>query len=172
MRDNKIIKALEYLTYGGNFCLRCEHKIITGDNRCGIDGCNIAKKALDLINRLEAEIERLECSIISQDEEKLSYAAMLIKEEQERIRLEQIRRLEAEIERLQKVINTDIVFVGRRQGKTQEANRLIRLRVEEIKSEAIKEFAERLCEGRVSNDPVVIAVKVELKEMRKEDEGK
>ena len=78
MRDNKIIKALEYLTYGGNFCLRCEHKIITGDNRCGIDGCNIAKKALDLINRLEAEIERLECSIISQDEEKLSYAAMLI----------------------------------------------------------------------------------------------
>ena len=31
-----------------------------------------------------------------------------------------------------------------------------------LKSEAIKEFAERLCEGRVSNDPVVIAVKVEL----------
>lgn len=96
MTDSEIVKALEYLTYGGNFCLRCEHKIITGDNRCGIDGCNIAKKALDLINRQKAEIERLECSIISQDEEKLSYAAMLIKEEQERIRLEQIRRLEAE----------------------------------------------------------------------------
>ena len=37
----------------------------------------------------------------------------------------------------------------------------------QIKAEAIKEFAERLCEGRVSNDPVVIAVKVEL-----ESEGK
>ena len=35
----------------------------------------------------------------------------------------------------------------------------------EIKSEAIKEFAERLCKGRVENDPVVIAVKSELKEM-------
>ena len=29
----------------------------------------------------------------------------------------------------------------------------------------VKDLAERLCEGRVSNDPVVIAVKVELQEM-------
>ena len=35
-------------------------------------------------------------------------------------------------------------------------------RPDEIKSEAIKEFAEGLCDGRVSNDPVVIAVKTEL----------
>lgn len=34
----------------------------------------------------------------------------------------------------------------------------------EIKSEARKEFAERLCEDRVSNDPVVIAAKCLLKE--------
>jgi hypothetical protein len=33
------------------------------------------------------------------------------------------------------------------------------------KEEAVKEFAERLCADRVSNDPVVIAVKAELKEM-------
>ena len=33
------------------------------------------------------------------------------------------------------------------------------------RAEAVKEFAERLCEGRVSNDPVVIAVKAELKGM-------
>lgn len=32
----------------------------------------------------------------------------------------------------------------------------------QIKSEAIKEFAERLCKGRVENDPVVIATKAEL----------
>lgn len=31
----------------------------------------------------------------------------------------------------------------------------------------VKEFAERLCEGRVSNDPVVIAVKVELEMLTK-----
>lgn len=35
----------------------------------------------------------------------------------------------------------------------------------QIKFEAIKEFAERICKDRVSNDPVVIAVKVELAEM-------
>lgn len=34
-----------------------------------------------------------------------------------------------------------------------------------IEYRAIKEFAERLCADRVSNDPVVIAVKAELKEM-------
>lgn len=34
-----------------------------------------------------------------------------------------------------------------------------------VKCKAYKEFAERLCEGRVSNDPVVIAVKVELAEI-------
>lgn len=32
----------------------------------------------------------------------------------------------------------------------------------QIKSGAIKEFAERLCKGRVGNDPVVIATKAEL----------
>ncbi len=40
-----------------------------------------------------------------------------------------------------------------------------------IYSEAVKEFAERLCEDRVSNDPVVIAVKAELKEMVGENNG-
>ena len=35
--------------------------------------------------------------------------------------------------------------------------------IKEIKSEAIKEFAARLCKGRVENDSVVIAVKAELK---------
>ena len=36
------------------------------------------------------------------------------------------------------------------------------------RAEAITEFAERLCEDRVSNDPVVIAVKTELKMMKGE----
>ena len=61
-----------------------------------------------------------------------------------------ITRQKAEIERLKATVDsfTDI-------GKLYS----------EIKAEAIKEFAERLCEDRVSNDPVVIAVKCELKEM-------
>lgn len=35
----------------------------------------------------------------------------------------------------------------------------------QIKTKAIKEFAERLCEGKVSNDKTVIEAKVLLKEM-------
>lgn len=54
---------------------------------------------------------------------------------------------QAEIERL------EIKIEG-----VQEANAILR---EHIRK-AVKEFAERLCEDRVSNDPVVIAVKVEL----------
>ena len=58
--------------------------------------------------------------------------------------LDLINRQQADIERFRKILNADVVFVGRMQGKTQEANRLIRLRVAELKTEAIKEFAERL----------------------------
>lgn len=39
-----------------------------------------------------------------------------------------------------------------------------------IKAEAYKEFAERLCEGKVSNDKTVIEAKVLLKEMVGEEE--
>lgn len=39
----------------------------------------------------------------------------------------------------------------------------------EIKAEAYKEFAERLCEGKVSNDKTVIEAKVLLKEMVDEE---
>lgn len=35
-----------------------------------------------------------------------------------------------------------------------------------IRFEACKEFAKRLCNNRVANDPVVIAVNVELKQMK------
>lgn len=78
-----------------------------------------------------------------------------------------INRQKAEIERLQKgnkllSENADTAF----QDGLNEAQELYALQVEgEIKSEAIKDFAERLCKGRVSNDPVVIAVRAELKEM-------
>lgn len=37
--------------------------------------------------------------------------------------------------------------------------------MKKLKEKAIKDFAEKLCEDRVSNDPVVIAVKTELKFM-------
>ena len=82
-----------------------------------------------------------------------------------------IKRQQAEIWRLTNEnailsINADNAF----QEGLNENRQLFKNEVEaEIKSEARKEFAERLCEGRVSNDPVRIAVMVELEMMEKEN---
>lgn len=66
--------------------------------------------------------------------------------------LDLINRQKAEIKKLQKEKDSKLVMC-------------IANDKDKIKSEAIKEFAERLCKGRVSNDPVVIAVQAELKDM-------
>ena len=118
MTDNEIIKALECCvkTEFISDCAKCE--------MFAIDCKDILiENALDLINRQQAEIERLEA---------------------------------------------------------QHREMCIGMKV--LKKKAIEKFAERLCNGRVSNDPVVIAVRTELKCMkemtevetnqRKEDEGK
>lgn len=47
----------------------------------------------------------------------------------------------------------------------QVANTALSNEILETKSEAYKEFAKEICKDRVSNDPVVIAVNVELKQM-------
>lgn len=64
--------------------------------------------------------------------------------------LDLIKRLQEEIERLKKE-NNQFADIGKMYS--------------EIKSKAIKEFAEWVCEGRVANDPVVIAVRCAVKEM-------
>ncbi len=85
--------------------------------------------------------------------------------------LDLIKRLQVENERLKKEnailsTNADNAF----QEGLNENRELFKNEVyAEIKSEARKEFAERLCDGRVSNDPVVIAVKVELEMMDGKD---
>lgn len=52
----------------------------------------------------------------------------------------------------------------------QEVGIAIPLDMSEMKANAYKEFAERLCEGKVSNDKTVIEAKVLLKEMVGEEE--
>ena len=54
-------------------------------------------------------------------------------------------------------------------GEGQQILRMSADEFEKAKAEAVKSFAKRLCEGRVSNDPVAIAVQVELKEVTYED---
>ena len=72
--------------------------------------------------------------------------------------LDLIKRQKAEIELLKEAttntINTSIEFGLDKEGQIKKA-----------KVEAVKEFAERLCADRVSNDPVVIAATCMLKEM-------
>lgn len=68
--------------------------------------------------------------------------------------LKEYNRQKAKIERLQKAIKVQDIMIEQQDYKIKTA-----------KSEARKELAERLCKDRVSNDPIVIAVKVELKEM-------
>lgn len=117
MTDNEIVKALE--------CCFIERE----HTNCPLKqfGSNVtecrremAKNALDLINRQKEEIERLGTAT---EEAVACYN-----------RMESLYHIKC-----------------------------VELKV--AKAEAIKAFAERLCEGRVSNDPVVIAAKCFLKEM-------
>lgn len=90
--------------------------------------------------------------------------------------LDLINRKKAEIERLEREIedleSTQEITPEAKHLVDTKADKVISLMNEiiksqdQIKSEAITEFAERLCEDRVSNDPVVIAVKTELKMMK------
>lgn len=81
--------------------------------------------------------------------------------------LDLINRQKAEIKGLHKEnkilsVNADTAF----QDGLNENRDLFKKEVEaEIKAETIKEFAKKLCENRVANDPVVIAANVELKQM-------
>ena len=64
MTDNEIIKALEGMTYGGHSCMHCKYGTTKSEDRCGLQGCKIGRDALDLINRQQAEIERLQKIIV------------------------------------------------------------------------------------------------------------
>lgn len=99
MTDKEIIKALEDCsTYAYHYC-----------SECGFKDGDLLKAALDLINRQQADNERLKKLLAEADTSYNKCAKRFYKE-------------------------------------------------------GIKEFAESLCKDRVSNDPVVIAAQIELKE--------
>lgn len=137
--------------------MTCKHKIDKGDNRCGIKGCNIAQQALDLINRQQAEIERLqklqkptETSGFKIENGKVVFYTNI---------LNGYRHEYKDLEEIAKELNLMLQSCY----KCDEVVSPYKGNLKTAKTEAIKEFAERLCEGRVSNDPVVIAVKTEFK---------
>ena len=73
--------------------------------------------------------------------------------------LDLINRQRAEIENLRAIIDAELDTIH---DLGDDYERAIEAEGMHIKK-AIKEFAERLCEGRVSNDPVVITVRAELR---------
>ena len=94
LTDAEIKKALTKVLYGGHGCKDCKYDNGKGDDRCGLKGCKIARYALDLINRQEAEIKHLdiESDILKADVENLNRICDEVNAENE--------TLKAEVERL------------------------------------------------------------------------
>ena len=136
MKDNKIIKSLECCTSFD--CEHCDYEIREEIKTLQCND-NLMKDALDLINRQRAEIE-------------------LYKDYNDKL-MEKLGKCKIAVgiteEERNQLLNH--YFIDTEFGNGTPLQR--------ARAEAVKEFAERLCEGRVSNDPVVIAVKYELKEM-------
>ena len=156
MKDNDVIKALE-CCIRNEYCCTCEECPLDTYPQCEEV---LYRETVDLINRQkaeikqkdteigilirkketlrdelaekQAEIERLQDIIISNDEERLSSSAIMMKKEQELMHAERISGLEAEIERLQKQLKEGIDL----------SDSVVKI----FKSEARKEFAERLKE--------------------------
>ena len=59
LTDEQIIKDLPKILFGGHGCRKCKFYSLGGDERCGVKGCIIARNALDLINHLKADNERM-----------------------------------------------------------------------------------------------------------------
>ena len=145
MTDNDIIKALECWTKPG--CKGCPF-LEQGCFDCGYIPTDVSNEILDLINRQREELEELKEDYI----QKLEWGLKRANE----IGMSQDAEIERQINEIKVMQNAASAY------KTEYRS---------IKSEAIKEFAERLCNGRLSNDPVVIAVKAELKEIADENEN-
>lgn len=107
----------------------------------------------DLVEIIPAKFERYyDMAVICSDDtpqklEELTKQFNIQGQEYDRLYKESLQ-WKTEVERLQKLLDDkcDMCIVRER-------------------NKAVKDFADRLCQDKVSNDPVVIAVKCELEEM-------
>ncbi len=140
LNREQIIKALECCTDGAGECDDCP---LIHDNFCGK---HLLRNALSLIKELTEEKERLESYAEKNDSEwREIYADSQAKWEQA------YEKLEAEKDRLH-----------------TEKSRLIEEYEAEVKitkSDTVRKMHSMLCEGRVSNDTVVIVANQIAKEM-------
>lgn len=118
----------------------------------------------------EEIIETLECCAYSDGCERCQCSKQCDGAEHLINALDLINRQRAEIERLKECPKCAYEYDGEITEYCVQGPCPNFKTVEQIKSEAYKEFAERLCEGKVSNDKTVIEAKVLLKEMVGEEE--
>lgn len=123
MTDNEIIKALECAIRNDCAC------------NCVFLLPNKVQDVLDLINRLQAEVEELRAEVNHYANESDAILADIDFRDAEN------ERLRAEIKRLKKDSNSLIfnLIPARGRGKTS----VLKIKIEEIKAEAYKEFAEK-----------------------------
>lgn len=190
MTDNEIIKALECVSGKIMSCRNCPYAARYPMSKCR-EQC--AKDALDLINRQQQEIRQLRIKLDDCERDiipKLKYSLERANKygaetDTENIRLlKENENLTSANENLTSDLTSAKAKIERLEGcvkSEEEAREIMKSQMTPIIQELIKEqidratkigelkgivdLTERLCEGRVSNDPVVIAVKFELKEM-------
>ena len=154
MTDEQIIKALECCAYweSDKSCEDCP------ENTYGF-GCGnkLAKHSLDLINRQKAEIEELYSDkIIAETHEKAAKDLCVDCAKQHEEAKAEIKRLKERISYLEESIDCS----------RKEYNRLLQ-KLQQAKSEAIKEFAARLKCGVPQETGVIMCADVDnlVKEM-------
>lgn len=155
MTDNEIIRALECCIKGKCITKNCPLKGTEDiSSRCV---SKLMQYALDLINRQQADNEKLNVELKAMRGAANSY--------------------KAEIERLKGIIGKDILIANVRGcGKTEAVKAKIHLRMGEVKKQARREFAERLkgkyahhrLDSEISLDAFVCDIKHLLKEMEKD----
>ena len=138
LTDSEIVKALPKMLNGGHGCKNCKYDDGKGDDRCGLKGCNIARYALDLINRLQAKAikEQNKNSKLRNERNRLQAQNKDLAETVHNLTIEKdalfdkVEELKVEIERLKESLNIELENFA-----TEYDNK--------IKAEAYKEFAEK-----------------------------
>lgn len=119
----------------------------------------------DIMSELERAIEE-GCGEYREVEVRvLKYARALLCEQHARIEM-----LQEDIVAASRLIEEQMEASAKRHKSIMrdlaQVKRDLPLALANIRSKAITEFADRVCEGRVSNDPVVIAVRCAEREMK------
>lgn len=143
MKDEDIIKALECCS-SPDRDLKCNNCPAHSDYRCMLKPSEV----FDLVNRLQAEIERL-----TEENEEVHSNWQKLKKSYDELSDE----AKTEIKRKDKILNSYAL----QYGTVKDQNK----RIEEIKSEARKEFAESLKNATV---PVVLGGKYHYDVITKE----